>query len=159
MMREAGSFRVLVNGTEGEDPPHTRTINAKQYTIRVIKMTNYLSNSPTFTYTSLPVTQYRNAPRADQSAGGGSSRSLSSLFAAFQMTAATFVRIWCLIHPMRVLRGFFRSENRSAAFTYYAGSISVFSRISRRQCGQLRRLFQNIIHHARIRASNAVAAT
>ena len=30
MMREAGSFRVLVNGTEGEDPPHTRTINAKR---------------------------------------------------------------------------------------------------------------------------------
>ena len=30
MMREAGSFRVLVNGAEGEDPPHTRTINAER---------------------------------------------------------------------------------------------------------------------------------
>src|SRR5215467_11571943 len=38
-------------------------------TIRVTKMTNYLSNSPTFTYTSLPLTQYRNAPRADQPGG------------------------------------------------------------------------------------------
>lgn len=37
--------------------------------IRVTKMTNYLSNTPTFTYTSLPVTQYRNAPRADQPGG------------------------------------------------------------------------------------------
>ena len=30
-------------------------------TIRVTKMTNYLSNSPSFTYTSLPVTPYQNA--------------------------------------------------------------------------------------------------
>jgi hypothetical protein len=38
-------------------------------TIRVTKMTNYLSNSASFTYTSLPVTQYRNASRADQPGG------------------------------------------------------------------------------------------
>ena len=38
-------------------------------TIRVTKMTNYLSNTPEFTYTSLPVTQYRNASRADQPGG------------------------------------------------------------------------------------------
>ena len=38
-------------------------------TIRVTKMTNYLSNAPVFTYTSLPVTPYRNAPRADQPGG------------------------------------------------------------------------------------------
>ncbi len=38
-------------------------------TIRVTKMTNYLSNSPSFTYTSLPVTQYQNASRADQPGG------------------------------------------------------------------------------------------
>jgi hypothetical protein len=33
-------------------------------------MTNYLSNSPSFTYTSLPVTPYQNAVQADQPAGG-----------------------------------------------------------------------------------------
>src|SRR4051812_23978697 len=38
-------------------------------TIRVTEMTNYLSDSPTFTYTSLPVTPYQNAPRADQPGG------------------------------------------------------------------------------------------
>jgi len=38
-------------------------------TIRVTKMTNYLSGTPNFTYTSLPVTPYRNAPRADQPGG------------------------------------------------------------------------------------------
>jgi len=38
-------------------------------TIRVTKMTNYLSDSPSFTYTSLPVTQYQNARRADQPGG------------------------------------------------------------------------------------------
>ncbi len=38
-------------------------------TIRVTKMTNYLSNSPSFTYTSLPVTQYQNAIKADQPGG------------------------------------------------------------------------------------------
>ena len=32
-------------------------------------MTNYLSNTPNFTYTSLPVTPYRNARRADQPSG------------------------------------------------------------------------------------------
>jgi hypothetical protein len=39
-------------------------------TIRVTKMTNYLSNSPSFTYTSLPVTPYGNASRADQPGAG-----------------------------------------------------------------------------------------
>jgi hypothetical protein len=38
-------------------------------TIRVTKMTNYLSDSPNFTYTSLPVTQYKSASRADQPGG------------------------------------------------------------------------------------------
>ena len=38
-------------------------------TIRVTKMTDYLSDSPNFTYTSLPVTQYQNASRADQPGG------------------------------------------------------------------------------------------
>jgi hypothetical protein len=38
-------------------------------TIRVTKMTNYLSNSPSFTYTSLAVTPYRNASHANQPGG------------------------------------------------------------------------------------------
>jgi len=38
-------------------------------TIRVTKMTNYLSNNPVFTYTSLPVTPYQFAIRADQPGG------------------------------------------------------------------------------------------
>jgi len=38
-------------------------------TIRVTKLANYFSNSPSFTYTSLPVTPYRNASRADQPGG------------------------------------------------------------------------------------------
>jgi len=38
-------------------------------TIRVTEMTNYFSSTPNFTYTSLPVTQYQNAPRADQPGG------------------------------------------------------------------------------------------
>ena len=37
--------------------------------IRVTKMTNYLSTSPSFTYTSLPVTQYQYAIQADQPGG------------------------------------------------------------------------------------------
>src|SRR5216684_9215565 len=32
-------------------------------------MTNYLSATPTFTYTSLPVAEYRSATRADQPGG------------------------------------------------------------------------------------------
>ena len=40
--------------------------------MRVTKMTNVLSNSPTFTYTSLPVKQYQNATTADQPGGPGS---------------------------------------------------------------------------------------
>lgn len=39
-------------------------------TVRVTKMTNYLSNSPAFTYTSLPVNPYKNALHADQPGGG-----------------------------------------------------------------------------------------
>ena len=35
-------------------------------TMRVTKMTNYLSNSPVFTYTSVPVTKYSSASVADQ---------------------------------------------------------------------------------------------
>jgi hypothetical protein len=38
-------------------------------TIRVTEMTNYLSNTPNFTYTSLPVTQYQRALNADQPGG------------------------------------------------------------------------------------------
>src|SRR5216683_1822799 len=38
-------------------------------TIRVTEMTNYLSATPTFTYTSLPVAEYRSATRADQPGG------------------------------------------------------------------------------------------
>jgi hypothetical protein len=38
-------------------------------TIRVTEMTNYLSNTPNFTYTSLPVTQYQYAQKADQPGG------------------------------------------------------------------------------------------
>jgi hypothetical protein len=38
-------------------------------TIRVTKMTNYLTPSPSFEYTSLPVAEYRNAPLADQPGG------------------------------------------------------------------------------------------
>jgi hypothetical protein len=43
--------------------------DASGNTIRVTQMTNYLSNSPNFTYTSLPVTAYKNASRADQPGG------------------------------------------------------------------------------------------
>jgi len=38
-------------------------------TIRVTKLTNYLSGSPIFTYTSLAVTQYQSAFQADQPGG------------------------------------------------------------------------------------------
>lgn len=41
-------------------------------TILVTKMTNYLSNSATFTYTNLPVTQFQTATTADQPGGPGS---------------------------------------------------------------------------------------
>jgi hypothetical protein len=40
-------------------------------TIRVTKMTNYLSNTPQFKYTSLPVTPYSYALTADQPGGPG----------------------------------------------------------------------------------------
>jgi hypothetical protein len=38
-------------------------------TIRVTEMTNYLSNAPVFEYTSIPVTPYQSAKRADQPGG------------------------------------------------------------------------------------------
>jgi hypothetical protein len=38
-------------------------------TIRVTEMTNYLSNTPNFTCTSLPVTQYQYAQKADHPGG------------------------------------------------------------------------------------------
>jgi|GEM_PF-1773128 len=38
-------------------------------TIRVTRMTNYLSNTPNFTYTSLPVKEYRYAQSAEQPGG------------------------------------------------------------------------------------------
>lgn len=38
-------------------------------TIRATRMTNYLSNTPNFTYTSLPVKEYRAAIQADQPGG------------------------------------------------------------------------------------------
>jgi 6-phosphogluconolactonase (cycloisomerase 2 family) len=37
--------------------------------MRVTRMTNYLTNSPVFTYTSLPVELYKNATRANQPGG------------------------------------------------------------------------------------------
>jgi hypothetical protein len=40
-------------------------------TIRVTEMTNYLSNTPNFTYTSMPVTPYQFALTADQPGGPG----------------------------------------------------------------------------------------
>jgi hypothetical protein len=40
-------------------------------TIRVTEMTNYLSNTPNFTYTSMPVTPYQSAITADQPGGPG----------------------------------------------------------------------------------------
>jgi hypothetical protein len=58
--KKAGGVEWFVS-TDGTD--------AGGNTIRVTKVTNYLSNSPSFTYTSLPVTPYKNAVRADQPAG------------------------------------------------------------------------------------------
>jgi len=43
--------------------------DASGSTIRVTRMTDYLTNHPVFTYTSLPVEPYINAPRADQPGG------------------------------------------------------------------------------------------
>lgn len=40
--------------------------------IRITKVTNYLSNSPNFTYYHMPVTQYQSATTADQPGGPGS---------------------------------------------------------------------------------------
>ena len=47
--------------TDGSDSSGT--------TMRVTMMTNYLSNSPSFTYTSLPVNAYQNASTANQPGG------------------------------------------------------------------------------------------
>lgn len=57
---KASGFEWFVS-TDGTDAGGT--------TIRVTEMTNYLSDSPNFTYTSLPVTQYQYASRADQPGG------------------------------------------------------------------------------------------
>ena len=67
MTQDAGGKRHAPAGvewfvsTDGNDFSGT--------TIRVTQMTNYLSNSPNFTYTSLPVTAYRNATTADRPGG------------------------------------------------------------------------------------------
>jgi hypothetical protein len=57
---EAGGVEWFVS-TDGTDSGGS--------TIRVTNMTNYLSNAPSFTYTSLPVTQYQYAQKADQPGG------------------------------------------------------------------------------------------
>ena len=56
----AGGVEWFVS-TDGTD--------ASGNTIRVTRMTNYLSNAPVFTYTSLPVDTYKSATRADQPGG------------------------------------------------------------------------------------------
>jgi hypothetical protein len=64
MHGDAASGRAAVEwfvSTDGNDFSGT--------TMRVTMMTNFLSNSPNFTYTSLPVTPYRNASKADQPGG------------------------------------------------------------------------------------------
>jgi 6-phosphogluconolactonase (cycloisomerase 2 family) len=43
--------------------------DASGTTMRVTRMTDYLTNHPLFTYTSLPAETYKNAPRADQPGG------------------------------------------------------------------------------------------
>ena len=58
-----GSVEWFVS-TDGTDAGGT--------TIRVTMMTNYLSNTPNFTYKSLPVDEYRFAFQADQPGGVGS---------------------------------------------------------------------------------------
>jgi hypothetical protein len=64
MHGDAASRRASVEwfvSTDGNDVSGT--------TMRVTQMTNFLSNSPNFIYTSLPVTAYRNASKADQPGG------------------------------------------------------------------------------------------
>jgi hypothetical protein len=67
MTQDGGGHRHALAGvewfvsTDGNDFSGT--------TIRVTRMTNYLSSSPNFTYTSLPVTAYQNASKADQPGG------------------------------------------------------------------------------------------
>ena len=71
-------FRAMppaqMHGSAPGDPEwfvSTDGTDAGGKTIRVTKMTNYLSNSPTFTYTSLHVRKYQQAAQADQPGGAG----------------------------------------------------------------------------------------
>jgi len=57
---QSGGVEWFVS-TDGTDAAGT--------TMRVTRMTNYLSNTPNFIYTSLPVTPYRNASLAVQPGG------------------------------------------------------------------------------------------
>lgn len=74
----APQFRAMppaqMHGSAPGDPMwfvSTDGTDAGGTTIRVTKMTNVLSNSPVFTYTSLPVKQYQQATTADQPGGPG----------------------------------------------------------------------------------------
>ena len=73
-------YRQDNTDTNGRDEHHHKQDGAEWFvstegsdsggsTIRVTRMTGYLSDTPNFTYTSLPVTQYRNAGQADQPGG------------------------------------------------------------------------------------------
>jgi hypothetical protein len=75
----APQFRAMpparMHGSKPGDPMwfvSTDGSDAGGSTIRVTKMTNVLSNSPTFTYTSLTVKTYKNATTADQPGGAAS---------------------------------------------------------------------------------------
>ena len=72
-------FRAMppaqMHGSAPGDPEwfvSTDGTDAGGTTIRVTEMTNYLSTSPTFTYTSLKVKRYQQAVRADQPGGPNS---------------------------------------------------------------------------------------
>jgi len=71
-------FRAMppaqMHGSAPGDPMwfvSTNGTDAGGTAMRVTKMTNVLTNSPTFTYTSLAVKKYRNATTADQPGGPG----------------------------------------------------------------------------------------
>lgn len=68
-MPPAQMHNSLANGTEWF--VSTDGTDAGGTTIRVTKMTKYLSNKAKFTYWSLPVTQYQQATTADQPGGAG----------------------------------------------------------------------------------------
>jgi hypothetical protein len=67
MAQDAGGNRHAPAGVEWFVSTDGNEVSGT--TIRVTQMTNYLSNSPNFTYTSLPVTAYRSATTADQPGG------------------------------------------------------------------------------------------